>query len=149
MVLCGGSSGAFVVFRSSFATCIIRAAAEPRKPFKLSLGRKGDKANDNPALAEEGRHTDLAEIITDVDKDIRATESLVSGILTSIRGVATVCSGLIGKALVTDSQHLPLRNNEYAEGRWKNLVLFTGIAMAGSSLGALAVAKWSTRRTKR
>ena len=149
MVLCGGSSGAFVVFRSSFATCIIKAAAEPGRPLKLSLARKGDNTNENPTLAEEGLRTDFTEIITDADKNVRASESLVSGILTSIRGVATVCSGLIGKALVTESQHLPLRSDEYAEGRWKNLVLFTGITMAGSSLGALAVAKWSTRRSQR
>lgn len=129
MILCGGTSGAFVVFRSSFATCIVVATA-------VAADVAEEEAGARTVAVEEKK----------LDEDTRATESLVSGILMSIRGVATVCSGLIGKEIVAGSQDLPLRSDAYAEGRWRNLVIFTGITMAVSSLGSLAAVKRPRRR---
>ena len=118
-----------MVFRSSFATCIVVATA-------VAADVAEEEAGARTVAVEEKK----------LDEDTRATESLVSGILMSIRGVATVCSGLIGKEIVADSQDLPLRSDAYAEGRWRNLVIFTGITMAVSSLGSLAAVKRPRRR---
>ena len=106
------------------------------------LGPRSDAA---VAEEEAGAKTAAVEE-RKLDEETRATESLVSGILMSIRGVATVCSGLVGKEIVASSQGLPLRSDTYAEGRWRNLVIFTGVTMAVASMGSLAAVKWPKRR---
>jgi hypothetical protein len=147
MILCGGTSGAFVVFRSSFATCIVAAAADPNNPLSVQLDRKIFKRDNSPVVA--GRTpvaTTMADEKIGLDDDTRETESLVSGILMCVRGVATVCSGLVGKAIVTSSQDSPLSSDSYAEGRWKGLVVFAGVTMAVASIGSLATVRWPKKR---
>lgn len=150
MILCGGTSGAFVVFRSSFATCIVvatAAAADNQTTKSVNRDENMFAPWSGAAFAEEetGAET-VAFEERKLDDDTRATESLVSGILMSIRGVATVCSGLVGKEIVASSQELPLLSDAYAEGRWRNLVIFTGVKMAVASMGSLAAVKWPKRR---
>lgn len=100
MILCGATSGAFVVFRSSLATCIVLAADAADKQSAVSARRSGimfGSRSDAAVAVEEAGAKTVAVGKRKLDDDTRATESLVSGILMSIRGVATVCSGLIGK----------------------------------------------------
>lgn len=75
---------------------------------------------------------------TDLEK--RMNESLISSILMSIRGVATIASGFVGRALVQGSADVPLGPG-YGAGKWKSLILFTGIIMGAASLGSVGLIK--------
>jgi len=79
-----------------------------------------------------------SKILTDSEK--RSSESLISGILMSIRGVATIASGFVGRALVQGSEAMPLGPG-YGAGKWKSLILFTGIIMGVASLGSVGLIK--------
>jgi hypothetical protein len=87
------------------------------------------------------RNKQYTKATTELEK--RTNESLVSGILMSIRGVATIASGFVGKAIVQRSENVPLGPG-YGAGKWKSLVLFTGIIMGAASLGSVGL----LRRTK-
>lgn len=56
----------------------------------------------------------------------------------SIRGVATIASGFVGRALVQGSEDIPLGPG-YGAGKWKSLILFTGIIMGAASLGSVGL----------
>ncbi|KAJ8118890.1 hypothetical protein OPT61_g231 [Boeremia exigua] len=70
----------------------------------------------------------------------RTNESLVSGVLMSARGVAFVVSGFVGKAIVQKSENIPIGPG-YGAGKWKSLILFTGIIMGVASFGSLGLIK--------
>lgn len=57
-----------------------------------------------------------------------------------------IASGFVGRAIVQSGQHVPVGKG-YGAGRWKGLVVFTGVMMASASLGAVGLAK-SRRREK-
>lgn len=80
--------------------------------------------------------------------EARMEESVVSGLLMSVRGVATIASGFVGKAIVEASQSTPLDARSYAGGRWSGLVVFTGVMMAVASLGAVALVPTARREVE-
>lgn len=108
MILFGASSGGFVVLRSSFASRIV---------YKRNTVQQKD-------VSAEYQKT--------------KTESLVSGLLMLVRGIATIASGLVGRAIVQRSQNIPLGDG-YAADRWQGLVIFVGVMMAATSLGAFGL----------
>ncbi|EMD94523.1 hypothetical protein COCC4DRAFT_148845 [Bipolaris maydis ATCC 48331] len=75
---------------------------------------------------------------TTSDLEKRKNESLISGILMSIRGVATIASGFVGRALVQGSEDIPLGSG-YGAGKWKSFIFFTGIIMGAASLGSVGL----------
>lgn len=76
------------------------------------------------------------------DLERRTNESLVSGVLMSIRGIATIASGFVGKAIVQGSENIALGPG-YGSDKWMSLILFTGIVMGAASLGSLGLIRGS------
>lgn len=64
-------------------------------------------------------------------------ELLVSGILMSLRGVATIVSGFVGAIVVGETSNMPAKIGMYALVKWRALILMVGILTAASSVGAL------------
>lgn len=85
------------------------------------------------------------EGVSDLEK--RINESRVSGVLMSLRGVATIASGFLGKAIVQQSEHIPLGPG-YGSDKWKALILFVGVTIGATSLGSIGLI-WVGRARER
>lgn len=63
---------------------------------------------------------------------------VVNSILAFFRGIATVCSGFVGTAVIEKSFALGIRPG-FGAGRWEPLIILVGTLMAIASLGAIGL----------
>ena len=80
----------------------------------------------------------FAEAIVSNSTDKEQT-LFVFGILTALRGAAIIASGFV---VATQLDEEALVTSGYSGGKWRNVILYTGIVMLASSLGGLG---WYTR----
>lgn len=80
----------------------------------------------------------FAEAIVANEKDKQQT-LLVFGILTALRGAAIIASGFV---VATQLNEEAAVTSGYGAGKWRNVILYTGIVMFASSLGGLG---WFTK----
>ena len=80
----------------------------------------------------------FAEAIVSNEKDKEQT-LLVFGILTALRGAAIIASGFV---VATQLNEEALVTSGYGGGKWRDVILYTGIVMLASSLGGLG---WFTK----
>jgi MFS family permease len=80
----------------------------------------------------------FAEAIVSNEKDKEQT-LLVFGILTALRGAAIIASGFI---VATQLDEEAAVTSGYGGGKWRDVILYTGIVMLASSLGGLG---WFTK----
>jgi len=83
----------------------------------------------------------FAEAIVSNEKDKEQT-LLVFGILTALRGAAIIASGFIVATQL--DEEAPVTSG-YGAGKWRDVILYTGIVMFASSLGGLG---WFTKSKK-
>ena len=80
----------------------------------------------------------FAEAIVSNEKD-KEQALLVFGILTALRGAAIIASGFVVATQL--NEEAPITSG-YGGGKWRDVILYTGIVMLASSLGGLG---WFTK----
>ena len=68
------------------------------------------------------------------DEKKKEQNLLVFGVLTALRGASIIASGFIAEAQLDEGDEI---TDGYGGGKWKDVILYTGIVMLGSSLGSL------------
>lgn len=70
------------------------------------------------------------------DQNNKEQNLIVFGILTALRGAAIIASGFVAETQLNESAEV---NSSYGGGKWRDVILYTGIVMLCSSLGGLGV----------
>lgn len=68
------------------------------------------------------------------DENKKEQNLLVFGILTALRGAAIIASGFVAETQLNESAEV---DSGYGGGKWRDVILYTGIVMLCSSLGGL------------
>ena len=68
------------------------------------------------------------------DETKKEQNLLVFGILTALRGAAIIASGFVAETQLDESADIA---SGYGGGKWRDVILYTGIVMLCSSLGGL------------
>jgi MFS family permease len=68
------------------------------------------------------------------DETDKEQNLLVFGVLTALRGAAIIASGFIAEIQLDEATEI---TSGYGGGKWRDVILYTGIVMLCSSLGGL------------
>jgi MFS family permease len=68
------------------------------------------------------------------DETDKEQNLLVFGVLTALRGAAIIASGFIAEIQLDEAAEI---TSGYGGGKWRGVILYTGIVMLCSSLGGL------------
>jgi MFS family permease len=68
------------------------------------------------------------------DETDKEQNLLVFGVLTALRGAAIIASGFIAEIQLDEATEI---TRGYGGGKWRDVILYTGIVMLCSSLGGL------------
>lgn len=124
----GATAGGFAVLRPRFAAAVVGDDAAAAAAKKTSADTSESETTPPGRVGQQ-------EGQAEAEARQRNKSMLIFGVFTAVRGTAILASGFITVALVhEDSEDV----SGWGNGRrWRDLMIYTGVIMTASSLGAL------------
>ncbi|ROV93391.1 hypothetical protein VMCG_08398 [Cytospora schulzeri] len=125
----GATAGGFAVLRPRFAAAVVGEDVTVKQSAEASETEDGTPA----PVPAPGHEKDAVK--REAEARLKNKSMLIFGVFTAVRGTAIIASGFITVALVHEGGNL----SGWGDGaKWRDLMIYTGVIMTASSLGALA-----------